>query len=102
MAIFITAAVRISNPHFSDKFLVQNGLKPENVLSPFLFNFALEYAIRKVQEGQVELISNGTRHLLVHTDDVNLLGDNIDIIKKNTQKSATSENYKFNLIILLP
>jgi hypothetical protein len=34
----------------SDKFSVQNGLKQGDVLSPLLFNFTLEYAIRKVQE----------------------------------------------------
>jgi hypothetical protein len=28
---------------------------------------------------------NGTRQLLVYVDDVNLLGDNMDIIKKNTE-----------------
>jgi hypothetical protein len=30
----------------SNNFSIQNGLKQGNVLSPLLFNFALEYAIR--------------------------------------------------------
>jgi hypothetical protein len=33
-----------------DKFPIQNGLKHGDALSPFLLKFALEYAIRKVQE----------------------------------------------------
>jgi hypothetical protein len=31
----------------SDTFPIQNGLKQEDALSPSLFNFTLEYAIRK-------------------------------------------------------
>jgi hypothetical protein len=50
-----------------------------------LSNFALEYSIRKFQENQVGLKINGTHRLLVYADDVNLLGDNIDTIKKNIQ-----------------
>jgi hypothetical protein len=34
--------------HLSDTFPIKNGLKKGDALSPFLFKFALEYAIRRV------------------------------------------------------
>jgi hypothetical protein len=69
----------------SDSFPIQNGLKQGDALSPLLLNVTLEYAIRKVQENQMRLKLNGTHQLLAYADDVNLLRDNIDTIKKNTE-----------------
>jgi hypothetical protein len=65
-------------------FPINNGLKQGDALSPLLFNFSLEYAIRRVQVNQHGLKLNGTRTFLVYADDVNTMGGIAHIIK-NTE-----------------
>jgi len=50
-----------------------------------LFNFAVEYTIRRAQVNQDGLKLNGTHQLMVYADDVNILGGSARTIKKNAE-----------------
>ena len=51
----------------------------------FFLNFALEYAIRRVQVNQDGLKLNGTHQLVAYADDVNILGGSIHILEENAE-----------------
>jgi len=78
----------------SDIFPIRNGLEQGDALSPLLFNFTLEYAIRGVQTNQDGFKVNGTHHLLAYADDVNILGGSKHTVKENAEALviATKEN----------
>jgi hypothetical protein len=69
---------------------IRNGWKQGDASSPLLFNFALEYAIRRVQVNQDGFKLNGTRQLWVNADDVNILGRSVHTVKTNPDALVAS------------
>jgi len=55
--------------NLSDMFHIRNGLKQADALSPLLFKFPLQYAIRRIQVKQYGLKLNGTHQLVDYADD---------------------------------
>jgi hypothetical protein len=80
----IYSTIRIGKYQY-DKFPIQNGLKQGDGLSPLLFNVALKYAIRRVQGNQKGLKVNGKHLLWAYGADVNVVGENVDTVKKNAE-----------------
>jgi len=56
-----------------------------NALSSLLFNFALEYAFRRVQVNQDGLKLSGTNQFLVYAGDINILGGSVRTVKENAE-----------------
>jgi hypothetical protein len=67
----------------SDIFPVRKSWKGGDALLPLIFNFALEYAIRRVQVNQNGLKLNGTHRFLVYADDVKILGGSVCTMEKH-------------------
>jgi len=65
-------------------FRIKSALKQGDVLSSFLFNFALEYAIRRANANQKGFKLDGRHLLLVNTVDVSILGRSVQAIQTNT------------------
>jgi hypothetical protein len=72
-------------------FPIRNGLKQGDSLSALLFNFALEYAIRRVQVNQDGLKLNGTHHVLAYANAVNILGGSVHSVKENAESLVVAD-----------
>jgi hypothetical protein len=73
-------------------------LKQGDALWPLLFNFVLEYVIRRVHVIQDDLKLNGTHQLLVYADYIHILGGNIHTVKEN-KKALLVCSKEFGLVM---
>jgi len=62
-----------------------HDLSRRAALPPLLFNFALDYAVRRVHVNQNSLKLNVTHQLLVYVDDINIVGGSVHAVKENAE-----------------
>jgi len=77
------STVRVGK-HFIDKFPINIGLKQGDALSLLLFNFYLQYSIRR-EVSQDSLKLNVNYQLLIYVDDDNVWGGKIRAVKKYSE-----------------
>jgi hypothetical protein len=91
----------------SEPFIVKNGLRQGDALSPVWFNLALEEIIRSVPRGQRMEVNEGYT-CLAYADDLVLLGDTrqdviqtlIDLIKASKQMGLSLNQEKTKYMFL--
>jgi hypothetical protein len=74
-----------ADENLSVMFQIRNGLKQGDALSRILLNYALEYAIRRVQLIQNGWKLNSTHRILVYADYINIFGKSVHNIKENAE-----------------
>jgi hypothetical protein len=70
------------------KEMVPDGPEIKRCLIAIASNFAVEYAVRKVQENQETLELNGAYLILVSGVEINLLGKNIEVVLDESKEGC--------------
>jgi hypothetical protein len=66
-------------------FPIRNGWKQGDAVSLLFFNFALDFAIKRVQVHQHGFKLNGTHQLMAYADYVNILGGRVHTVRENSE-----------------
>jgi hypothetical protein len=92
--------VRIDK-NLSNKFPIQNDLKKWEAFSPLLFNFALVYAISRVQRNQEGLKLNETHQLSAYVGDVYVVKENTEALLYTSKEFGLSVNPEKTKCVLM-